>query len=273
MIVKKIDGISFKLKEEFDFSFLSKYGRVFCVFDEQDSGNICFGVQKNDKKFFIKVAGALTAEYDGKPEDAIERLKSAIPIYEDLKHKSLIELLEHRVIYNGYIAVFRWVYGECMGKQYSSRYKFKNLTLHEKLNIFDDILLFHKYVNDSGYIAIDFYDGSIMYDFDTHKTTICDIDFYEKKPVTNTMGRMWGSSRFMSPEEYQLGADIDEITNVYLMGATAFALMGGELDRSLEKWEANKALFEVASKAVSKDRKERFQSINQFISAWNLTKG
>lgn len=272
MVVKNLDGISFKLKDKFDFSFIFQYGRVFCVFHEQDSGNICFGVQKNDENFFIKVAGALTIKYDGKPKAAIERLKCAIPIYEDLKHKNLIELLEHREIYNGYIAVFRWVDGECMGKQYKSWHKFKNLPLHEKLKIFDDILLFHKHVNDSDYIAIDFYDGSIMYNFDMHKTTICDIDFYRKKPVTNTMGRMWGSSRFMSPEEYQFGADIDEVTNVYLMGATAFVLMGGELDRSFEKWEANKALFEVASKAISKDRKERFQSIDEFISTWNLVK-
>lgn len=37
-----IDGVSFRMKEAFDFSFLRKYGRVFKVFDDQDSGNICF---------------------------------------------------------------------------------------------------------------------------------------------------------------------------------------------------------------------------------------
>ncbi|MFP4660952.1 MAG: hypothetical protein ACLFPF_02075 [Halanaerobiales bacterium] len=40
-----IDGIEFRLKEEHDFSWLSRYGIVFSVFDEQDSGNICFGVE------------------------------------------------------------------------------------------------------------------------------------------------------------------------------------------------------------------------------------
>lgn len=38
------------------------------------------------------------------------------------------------------------------------------------------------------------------------------------------MGRMWGSSLFQAPEEYEVGAVIDEITNVYTAGATAFAL-------------------------------------------------
>lgn len=32
---------------------------------------------------------------------------------------------------------------------------------------------------------------------------ICDIDFFRKSPAVNDMGRMWGSARFMSPEEYE----------------------------------------------------------------------
>ncbi len=61
MITKTIDGITFALQEEFDFSFLSQYGNVFAVFDRQDSGYICFGVQNDQRKLFIKVAGAVTS--------------------------------------------------------------------------------------------------------------------------------------------------------------------------------------------------------------------
>lgn len=39
-----------------------------------------------------------------------------------------------------------------------------------------------------------FYDGSLLYDFQRHAMTICDIDMYARKPYTNTIGRMWGSS-------------------------------------------------------------------------------
>jgi serine/threonine protein kinase len=60
-------------------------------------------------------------------------------------------------------------------------------------------------VSKQGYIAIDFYDGSIMYDLQNKVTTICDIDFFRESPSQNDMGQMWGSSRFMSPEEYELG--------------------------------------------------------------------
>lgn len=72
----------------------------------------------------------------------------------------------------------------------------------------------------------------------------------------------------MSPEEFEFGAAIDEITNVYLMGATAFALFSN-YDRTLEKWQLSEGLYKVALKAVSNERNKRQQSIQQFIEEWN----
>lgn len=88
-------------------------------------------------------------------------------------------------------------------------------------------------------VAVDFYDGSILYDFHNHQTKICDIDFYRQVPAINDIGeQFWGAARSKSPEEYTLGAPIDARTNVFTMGAIAFGLLGGEMDRSYEKWEA-----------------------------------
>jgi serine/threonine protein kinase, bacterial len=42
--------------------------------------------------------------------------------------------------------------------------------------------------------------------------------YIKEKPFINTMGRFWGSSRFMSSEEFELGAKIDERTNEFNMG-------------------------------------------------------
>ena len=88
------------------------------------------------------------------------------------------------------------------------------------------------------------------------------------------MGRMWGSSRFMSPEEFELGAVIDEITNVYTMGATAFAFItdGDAWEKGFEKWTLSKELFDVAKRAVSDERSERQQTINEFIEEWRAAK-
>ena len=263
-----INEIPFKLKSAFDFSFLSEYGRVFKVFDDQDSGNICFGTEKDGQRYFIKFAGAPTEQYNGDPADAIARLKATLPVYSDLKHKNLIELVEAKDIGGGFAMVFKWADGDCMGRMYPAQHKkFMALPAQDKLNVFADILDFFEYIASQNYVAIDFYDGSIMYDFECGKTTICDIDFFRKQPCINDMGRMWGSSLFQSPEEYQLGAVIDEVTNVYTIGATAFALFG-EYNRTRDKWQLSDELFEVATRAVNDDRTKRQQSIRQLIDEW-----
>lgn len=267
--IQYINQIPYKLKSPFDFTFIEQYGEVFKIYDDQDSGNICFGVKNGAKRFFIKFAGAPTERFPGNPEDAIARLKSTIPIYQDLAHSNLIKFLKGEEVGGGFAAIFEWTDGECMGRMYPlSRERFMQMPDSTRLEVFNDILAFHIHVINRGYVAIDFYDGSIMYDFSTKKTLICDIDFYSKRPYINTMGRMWGSSRFMSPEEFTLREAIDEKTNVYLMGATAFALFGGEEDRSIEKWRLSQDLYKVALRAVSDDRDNRQLSLSEFKTEW-----
>lgn len=64
----------------------------------------------------------------------------------------------------------------------------------------------------------DYHIGNMMIDVAGHLHI---IDFFRKQPCINDMGRMWGSSRFQAPEEFRFGAVIDEVTNVYTVGATA----------------------------------------------------
>ena len=91
MITQAIDGVSFHMKEEYDFSFLSRYGKVFKVFDKSSSGTICFGVEKSGKRYFLKFAGAKTInDALQNVEDTIMRLKFSVPKYKELKHPLLI---------------------------------------------------------------------------------------------------------------------------------------------------------------------------------------
>lgn len=277
--IQWIDGVPYRLKKPFNFSFLSKYGKVFKVFDSQDSGYICFGVADGDilskqySKYFIKFAGAPTERSRISNEEAVERLKNTVQIYKDLAHPLLTKLIDVEEIGGGFAMIFEWTDAECMGRQYPlSRERFMQMPLDTRMRVYDEILEFHAFVAERGYVAIDFYDGSIMYDFNISRTILCDIEFYSRTPYNNPIGRMWGSSRFMSPEEYELGSVIDEITNVYTMGATAFAFFGNERDRCIEKWILGKALFDIAKKAVSDERSKRQQSIEEFITEWRGAK-
>lgn len=275
-----IDDIHYHLKSSCDISILHKYGKVFAVFDQNDSGNISFGLQGKQDRYFVKIAGAETIESNTLPSLAIDNLRNAVPSYMELKYPKLIELIEHYAYNNLYIAVFKWVDGDCLFDHWNfEKYestgqkppyaRFRELPVPARKQAFQTIYEFLLHVVGKGYVAIDFYDGSIIYDFNTGMTTVCDIDFFQKQPYRNSMGRMWGSSRFQSPEENEKGSIIDEITNVFTLGAMAFVFFGGSLDRSIEKWEATNTNYKVALRAISPHRNERYQSIRDFISAWN----
>lgn len=151
-------------------------------------------------------------------------------------------------------------------------FRYKQLSVEKRLSSLDVIFSFHEYVELQGYVAVDFYDGSILYDFVNDETKICDIDYYRRKPTVNDLGEnFWGSSRFKSPEEFSLDAPIDEVTNVFNMGATAFVLLGGASDRSFANGKPAE-LYEVALRAVGVVREQRYRNVAEYKLAWDAAK-
>ncbi|MFC5703332.1 serine/threonine protein kinase [Cohnella faecalis] len=281
----RLGDVTFQLQEHHDFRWLNHLGNAFCVFDQQDSGNISFGMEINGRKRFINYAGASPLAYTGSPDDAVARLLRAIPLYQQLEHPALIKLVDHFAVDKGHAAVFEWFEGECLHSHWSFPppakynhpgspfYRFKQLPIEKRLDSMDTILSFHEHVEARGYVAVDFYDGSILYDFKNDITRICDIDFYRQAPSINDLGEdFWGAMRSKSPEEFILGAPIDSRTNVFNMGAIAFGLLGGEMDRSYSGWDAGPLLYEVALRAVSDRRELRYAAVAEFKRAWDTAR-
>ena len=92
-------------------------------------------------------------------------------------------------------------------------------------------------------------------------------DMYRESPFVNEMGRMFGSSRFMAPEEFERGAFIDERTNVFTMGRTAANLLSdGTLDRSA--FRGSDAHYDIVLKACTDEPRMRYASVGDFYAAW-----
>jgi serine/threonine-protein kinase len=151
--VQWADGIPYKLEKPFDFSFLEKYGRVFKAFDEQGSGNIAFGMERDGKRYFVKFAGAPKPNYianrdsgEVDTESAIRMLKAAIPIYTELAHPTLItfvsaEEISCRATGNGYAAVFEYEDAVGIEPKGSADYmRFMQMPLEHKMRAFEDIV-------------------------------------------------------------------------------------------------------------------------------------
>lgn len=297
MITHEIDGIRFQLKTYQDLTWLKKYGTVFSVIDATGSGCICFGVADTNgrDRYFIKIAGADTMDAEIAPAKSVEILKGAAELYRVLKHSSLVELLSHYSYRAYYVAVFRWVEGECLFDHWnfdqynktpglvSPAVRFHSLPVEKKLSAAEHIFSFLETVAAKRYVAVDFYDGSLIYDFKADRMMICDIDLFRKQPAYNDMGEgYWGSKRMKAPEEYVLGAAIDERTNVFTAGALLFGFFGtytqAEIEDRyryrrvlpcrIEQWELGKEAYAAVSKAISPDREMRYQTMAQFRRAF-----
>lgn len=292
----KLDSITFRLKEHQDFQWLKKYGKAFWCVDETGSGCVCIGMEDGEKKYFCKIAGVNTIEGEVTPEQSVSLLKSAVPLYRELKHPNLIRIVEEYLYRQFYIVIFQWADGECLFDHWnferykkdttlkSPKEKFRDLPAAKKIAAADVLFSFLQNVNRKGYVAVDFYDGSIMYDFKADKVTICDIDLFKKAPVVNDMGTDWyGTKRLKAPEEYRKGSVIDEQTNIFTLGALLFEFFGnytaGEIKQryaqnrfapcSRSHWQLNEESYQAAVKAVCADRDKRYKTFGEFYEVWN----
>ena len=84
---------------------------------------------------------------------------------------------------------------------------------------------------------------------------------------TERLGRLPGSRRLMAPEEFQRGAWIDQVTNVYTLGRTALLLLGDGM-ASFGGWKGTEEMKEVLQRATDSDRAGRYPSVRAFVDAW-----
>jgi len=257
--------------------YLSEIGRIFSVFDAQvqDSGNISYGVRAAGERYFVKTAG-----HPDNPDsylnhaERVSMLRNAVQLRQGCSYHTLPAL--HQVVESptGPLLVYEWVNGELVRTDAARRdhpgstfQRFRGLPSEEMLNVLDQIYELHYQLAQNGWIAVDFYDGCMIYDFRHQKFHVIDLDLYRDAPFVNEMGRMFGSIRFMAPEEFELGARIDERTNVFTMGRTAAVFLSdGTLDR--EPFRGSDAQYEVVRRACRDKRNERYDSMEAFYRAW-----
>ena len=196
--------------------YLHTIGDVFAVFDEaiQDSGNISYGIRAEEERFFVKTAGR-----PDNPDpylshtERISMLRNAVHLWRRCGYHTLPAL--HQVIESptGPLLVYQWVNGELVRTDAATRdhpqstfQRFRQLPTEEILSVLDQVYELHNQLAQMGWIAVDFYDGCMIYDFNHKGFHVVDLDLYREAPFVNEMGRMFGSTRFMAPEEFELGA-------------------------------------------------------------------
>lgn len=251
-------------------TFLSEVGEIFKVFDKQDSGCISYGVRSAGRNWFVK--------YAERPE-AIGFMKNAKAFHQEVAHPRIPKLLNSFHNDRGFALVYEWVNGEVLnspdfpGKEGRNRpesphFRFRQLPVTKVIAALNAVYEVHAYLERKGFVAVDFYDGCMIYDFLNDELYLCDFDHYTKGSFILETDRLYGSSRFMAPEEFARGSRIDHVTNVYTMGAAAFVFLANDGSRDLKDWKASETLYRVARKAASPERDGRFESVNAFYREW-----
>lgn len=259
-------------------AFLATCGEIFAEFGErtQGSGNISYGLRTPDgERYFVKTAGLpddtrWTLTY---PE-RVSALRNGERIARLIGHPALPRLWNVIESAQGPLLVYEWRNGEMLGvareereKPDSAYQRFRHLPESEITDALDAVFTVHAALGEHDYIAYDFYDGSLLYDFAEHRLTLFDLDYYRQGAFTNTMGRMFGSTRFMAPEEFKLGATIDQRTTVFTMGRLlATFLSDGTLDR--QPFRGTDAQHRVMCHACEQQKEDRYPSVPDFYRAW-----
>ena len=252
--------------------YLASCGDVFATITGHDSRNTSYGVAIAGERWFVKRAAAGDT-------DAVRELESAIRFHAVVRHVAIVPLVGVVHAVDGLAIVHPWRAGEVLNDPLapgarpptdpeSAFARFRALPAPELLAAIETIFEAHVAVTRAGFVAVDFYDGAVMYDFAARAIHLVDLDSY-RPPYTLDRERQFGSSRFMAPEEWQRGATIDERTTVYTLGRAAFVFLGGERgDPSAECWRADARRHAVAGRATAALPVERFATVAELHRAW-----
>jgi serine/threonine-protein kinase len=256
--------------------YLAGIGQVFMTFDArtQDSGNVSFGVEAAGRRWFVKSAGdPANAAFLDHPA-RVQLLRNAKRLAASVSHPALPRLHGEVASAWGPMLIYDWASGDLLGgpaerraDPNSAHQRFRHRPPEELTAALDVVLDVHVTLCAAGWVACDFYDGAMIYDFAAHRMWLIDLDTYHRGPFINDMGRMFGSTRFMAPEEFERGAMIDERTTVFTLGRTISVFMG---DGSLEPaaFRGTPAQRAAMTRACHPDPASRFSSVAQLAKAW-----
>jgi serine/threonine-protein kinase len=247
----------------------------------QDSGNVSWLVDAAGRRLFVKTAGADDPPVSGAPvpyfdhAGRVQLLRNAVDLAHSCHHSALPALLNVIESPSGPALVYDAVSGDLIGSASSERgdprspyQRFAHLPAPTLLGMFDTLIDLHVALAAAGWVAGDLYDGCLIVDFEAQSLSVIDLDSYRRGATTNDMGRMFGSTRFMAPEEFELGAQIDERTTVFNLGRIVWHF-ATRLSERPEDFCGTAQLAHVIQQACQPSPTDRHASIAELADAWS----
>ncbi|WP_329200180.1 MULTISPECIES: serine/threonine-protein kinase [unclassified Streptomyces] len=247
---------------------LDGLGTVFRTFADQDSGCTSYGLAADGGRWFVKTAST---------PDAVSSLRRAMAFHRAVSHPAIVPLVHSFTTDTGPVLVYPWMSGEVLYHPTLSRQggrttpgspmaRFRKLPLSRVHAALASVLSAHLAVERAGFVAVDFYDGCLLYDFEGHRMMLCDLDEYRPGPFTVEGDRLPGSRRYMAPEEFVRGAVIDSRTTVFnLSRALRLLLDAGDEEA---QWRGSAHGLAVVERGTAAEPGSRWASVQALAEAW-----
>ncbi len=273
---------SAKVIDQDPASFVRACSTVLREFNHlsQDSGNVSWLVESAGRRLFVKTAGTTDPPEPGAPvpyfdhAGRVRLLRNAVDLASSCDHPALPALLNVIESPTGPALVYEAASGDPIrvpedqrGDPSSPYRRLAHLPAAELLGLFDTLIDLHVALAAEGWVAGDLYDGCLIVDFRARTLSVIDLDSYRRGPTTNDMGRMFGSARFMAPEEFELGAQIDERTTVFTLGRIVWHF-ATRLTEDPAEFCGPTGLARVIQRACQPSPAGRQASVAGLASAW-----
>lgn len=250
---------------------LRTIGSVFREFRNQDSGFVSYGIEIDGRQWFVKHSAA----------GPLRSLHRATCFHHAVRHRSIVPLRQVLRADEELALVYPWVAGEVLYGPATARgslartdpasahARFRAQPVGVILDVFEEILDAHLSVSRAGFVAADWYDGCLVYDFAQRRINLIDLDEYRPGPFVVEGAPLPGSTRFRPPEHCRNGTSSDDRSTVFQLGRTAQVLLdAGDLTGT---WRAAPDLADVARIATAEDPDARYQSVAELVHAWRET--
>jgi serine/threonine-protein kinase len=234
---------------------------AFAVFAEQDSGCLSYGVVDEGRAWFVK---------RGMTEAARRSLARAVAFHAAVRHPVIVTPDRVLGAAGDPVLVYPWCEGTVLnhatrrGPDRTGLARFQALPRDRVLDALTDVIDAHVAITAVGMVAVDLYDGSLLYDFTAHRMRLIDLDGYRPGPFILEAERLPGSRRYMAPEEFVRGAIIDQRTTVFTLGRMIWHLLDNPTG-----WRGEPGHRTVVARATSSDRDQRFATVSDLTQAWH----
>lgn len=240
-----------------------------------DSRSLIVGIEVDGARYVVKHAV---------DDEAIAWLRNALRFHAAVKHSAIPTVVHDLTTRDGYALIEEWGPGEILVDGYdaevlprdhpaSAYRRFLGLSPGELALAIGQLIDAHLPVADAGFVAVDLYDGCVLYDFEHGILRLVDLDHYRPGPYVLDVDRQLGSSSYMAPEEFTRGATIDERTTVYTLGRMAQVYLGCARSAAAARADFRGApeQFDIAAAACRPDPDARIQTVRALSEAWSVT--